>query len=297
MSTVTVSPPRPRPIRPRRPPRTPAGMLAAGARYTALVIVTVLFLVPFYLMLRNALSTDAEITGADWQFFPSSPQWANFVEIFADSSMNLGRALFNSAFIAVAQTLGTVLVSSMAGYALARIPFRFATPIFYAVLLTLMVPPAVTFVPSFIVVAQLGWVNSYQGIIVPTLFSGFVAFLFRQYFLNFPKELEEAGRMDGLGYFGVYWRIVVPNSLAFFAAISVITVISAWNAFLWPLVVGQDSSMWTVQVSLSTLLTAQTINLHQLFMAALISIAPLVLVFVFLQRYLVQGVAETGIKG
>lgn len=273
------------------------GRLGAVARYTALAVATVLFLLPFYLMLRNALATDQEITGVDWTLFPSSPQWGNVAEVFADDSANFTRALLNSAIVAVAQTAGTVLLCSMAGYALARIPFRYATPIFYAVLLTLMVPPAVTFVPSFIIVARLGWVNSYQGIIVPVLFSGFTAFLFRQYFLNFPRELEEAGRIDGLGWFGVYWRIVVPNSLAFFAAISVITVIAAWNQFLWPLVVGQDESMWTVQVSLSTLMTAQTINLHQVFMAALISILPLVLVFVFLQRYLVQGVAETGIKG
>lgn len=267
------------------------------ARYAALVVATVLFLLPFYLMLRNALSTDREITGVNWTIFPTSLQWGNVAEVFEDSSANFARAMLNSAFIAVAQTVGTVLLSSMAGYALARIPFRYATQIFYAVLLTLMVPPAVTFVPSFIIVSRLGWVNSYQGIIVPVLFSGFTAFLFRQYFLNFPRELEEAGRIDGLGYLGVFWRIVVPNSLGFFAAISVITVISAWNQFLWPLVVGQNSSMWTVQVSLSTLMTAQTINLHQVFMAALISIVPLVLVFVFLQRYLVQGVAETGIKG
>jgi multiple sugar transport system permease protein len=267
------------------------------ARYAALVVATVLFLLPFYLMLRNALATDREITGVDWTIFPSSLRWGNVEEVFEDSSANFARSLFNSAVIAVAQTAGTVLLSSMAGYALARIPFRYATPIFYAVLLTLMVPPAVTFVPSFIIVSRLGWVNSYQGIIVPVLFSGFTAFLFRQYFLNFPRELEEAGRIDGLGYLGVFWRIVVPNSLGFFAAISVITVIASWNQFLWPLVVGQDRSMWTVQVSLSTLMTAQTINLHQVFMAALISIVPLVLVFVFLQRYLVQGVAETGIKG
>ena len=136
-----------------------------------------------------------------------------------------------------------------------------------------------------------------QGIIVPVLFSGFTTFLFRQYFLNFPRSLEEAARVDGLGYFGAYWRVVVPNSGAFFAAIAVITFIASWNAFLWPLVIGQDSSKWTVQVALSTFLTAQTINLHELFLAAGVSILPLVLVFVFLQRYLVQGVAETGIKG
>jgi multiple sugar transport system permease protein len=274
-----------------------SGIPGTVARYAALVVATVLFLLPFYLMLRNAFATDREITGVDWTIFPSSLQWGNVAEAFADPTANLARAMFNSAFIAVTQTVGTVLLSSMAGYALARIPYRYATPIFYSVLLTLMVPPAVTFVPSFIIVSRLGWVNSYEGIIVPVLFSGFTAFLFRQYFLNFPRELEEAGRIDGLGYLGVFWRIVVPNSLGFFAAISVITAIASWNQFLWPLVVGQNPSMWTVQVSLSTLMTAQTINLHQVFMAALISIVPLVLVFVFLQRYLVQGVAESGIKG
>ncbi|OLT04201.1 sugar ABC transporter permease [Pseudonocardia sp. CNS-004] len=274
-----------------------SSVAGTAARYAALVVATVLFLLPFYLMLRNAFATDKEITGVDWTIFPSSLRWGNIGEVFEETSGGFARSLFNSAFIAVAQTAGTVLLSSMAGYALARIPFRYATPIFYAVLLTLMVPPAVTFVPSFIIVSRLGWVNSYQGIIVPVLFSGFTAFLFRQYFLNFPRELEEAGRIDGLGYFGVFWRIVVPNSLSFFAAISVITVVHSWNQFLWPLVVGQEQDMWTVQVSLSTLMTAQTINLHQVFMAALISIVPLVLVFVFLQRYLVQGVAESGIKG
>jgi multiple sugar transport system permease protein len=120
-------------------------------------------------------------------------------------------------------------------------------------------------------------VDTYQGIIVPVLFSGFTTFLFRQYFLNFPRSLEEAARVDGLGYFGAYWRVVVPNSGAFFAAIAVITFIASWNAFLWPLVIGQDSSMWTVQVALSTFLTAQTINLHELFLAAAVSILPLVL--------------------
>ena len=165
-----------------------------------------------------------------------------------------------------------LLLCSMAGYGLARIPYRWATPIFYAILVTLMIPPAVTFIPSFIIVSQLRWVDTLQGIIVPVLFSGFTTFLFRQYFLNFPRSLEEAARVDGLGYFGAYWRVVVPNSGAFFAAIAVITFIASWNAFLWPLVIGQDSSMWTVQVALSTFLTAQTINLHELFLAAAVSI-------------------------
>jgi multiple sugar transport system permease protein len=285
------------PLQPRPRRRTPAETLGTSARYVALVIAAALFLVPFYLIIRNALAADSEITAPGWTLFPSTIHWENFGELFTDPSVNLLQALGNSAIVAISQTVGMLLLCSMAGYGLARIPYRYATPIFYAVLVTLMIPPAVTFIPSFIIVSQLRWVDTYQGIIVPVLFSGFTTFLFRQYFLNFPSSLEEAARLDGLGYFGAFWRIVVPNSGAFFSAIAVITFINNWNQFLWPLIIGQDSSKWTVQVALSTFLTAQTINLHELFLAAAVSIAPLVLVFVLLQRYLVQGVAETGIKG
>ncbi|MGW7691631.1 carbohydrate ABC transporter permease [Streptomyces asiaticus] len=265
--------------------------------YLALGVATVLFLVPFYLIVRNALSTDADITGESWRFFPTDLQWGNVRELFDDPSVPFAKALWNSTVVAVLHTLGTLLVCSLAGYGLARIPYRHANKVLYAVLFTLMVPAAVTFVPSYVLVSSLGWVSSLRGLIIPGLFSGFTAFLFRQYFLGFPKELEEAARVDGLGYWGAYWRIVVPNSLNFFAAISVITFISGWNAFLWPLVIGQDQSSWTVQVALSSYMTAQTINIHLIFMATAVSILPLVLVFVFLQRWLVQGVAQTGIKG
>jgi multiple sugar transport system permease protein len=285
------------PVQRRHRHLTPGGVAATVLRYLALVISAVLFLLPFYLIVRNAVSVDSEITAPGWTLFPKTIHWDNFRELFSDPSVNIAQALGNSAIVAVLQTAGMLLLCSMAGYGLARIPYRWATPIFYGVLVTLMIPPAVTFIPSFIIVSQLRWVDTYQGIIVPVLFSGFTTFLFRQYFLNFPSSLEEAARLDGLGYFGAFWRIVVPNSGAFFSAIAVITFINNWNQFLWPLVIGQDSSKWTVQVALSTFLTAQTINLHELFLAAAVSIAPLVLVFVILQRYLVQGVAETGIKG
>ncbi|MEU1202496.1 MULTISPECIES: carbohydrate ABC transporter permease [Streptomyces] len=265
--------------------------------YVATGIATLLFLVPFYLLVRNALSTDAEITGENWKFFPTHLQWGNIGELFDDTTVPFARSLWNSAVVGVLHTLGTLLVCSLAGYGLARIPYRHADKIFYAVLVTLMVPAAVTFVPSFVLVSSLGWVDSLRGLVVPGLFSGFTCFLFRQYFLGFPKELEEAARVDGLGYWGAYWRVVVPNSLNFFAAIATITFISGWNAFLWPLVIGQDPQAWTVQVALSSYMTNQTVNFHLIFMATAVSILPLVFVFLFLQRWLVQGIAQTGIKG
>ncbi|SDS76535.1 carbohydrate ABC transporter permease [Microlunatus soli] len=303
MSAQTETTPTGKPDTVSTPPptrrRRPTGAQIAGSfvRYLLLTVAAVLFLIPFYLIVRNGLATDQEITSPDWTLFPQQIQWGNFAELFTDKAVNILGGLKISAIVAVLQTAGMLLLSSLAGYGLARIPYKHANKIFYATLVTLMIPAAVTFIPTFLIVSQFRWVNTLQGIIVPTLFSGFTTFLFRQYFLNFPKELEESARVDGLGWFRAYWTIVVPNSLAFFSAIAVITFINSWNAFLWPLVIGQDSSMWTVQVGLSTLMTAQTINLHELFLAAAVAIAPLVLVFLFLQRYLVQGVAETGLKG
>ncbi|RZU01276.1 multiple sugar transport system permease protein [Kribbella rubisoli] len=272
------------------------GRVGMVLRWIALFIAVVLFLLPFYLILRNALSTEADITAPAWTLFPTHLQWSNIKELFDDTQVPMARALYNSAVVGVLGTAGQLLLASMAGYGLARIPYRHADKIFYAIVATLMIPGAVTFIPSFIVVSSLGWVSSLRGLIIPTLFSGFAAFLFRQYFLGFPRELEEAARVDGAGYFGVFWRIVVPNSLPFFAALAAITFIGNWNSFLWPLVIGQDSSSWTIQVAMSTFITAQTINIHELFMAVAVSILPLVLIFAFLQRYLIQGVTQSGIK-
>lgn len=282
---------------PAAPRRASGALLKAGRglRLALLIVLALLFLVPFYLLVRDGLATEAEITAPDWTFFPRAVQWSHLTEVFDDPNLPLGRALLNSAVIAVSTTVGTVLLASLAGYGLARIPYRHASVVFYAILGTLMVPAAVTFVPSFVLVSSLGWISTLRGLVIPTLFSAFACFIFRQYFLGFPRELEDAARVDGLGHWRTYWRIVVPNSRPVFAAVSTIVFIGAWNAFLWPLVIGQDQEAWTVQVALSTFTTAQNLNLHKLFVAAAISIAPLVLVFLLLQRYIVAGVERSGI--
>ncbi|MFD8723783.1 carbohydrate ABC transporter permease [Streptomyces sp. NPDC059629] len=204
------------------------------------------------------------------------------------------RSLLNSALIAVTTTLGTLLLASLAGYGLARIPYRHATKVFYAVLGTLMVPAAVTFVPSFVLVSSLGWISTYRGLIVPTLFPAFACFVFR-HFLGFPGELEDAAQGDGLGYWRTYWLIVVPNARPVFAAVGTIVFIGAWNSFLWPLVIGQDRDAWTVQVALSSFTTSQVVRLHELFVAAAVSILPLLVVFLCFQRWIVAGVERSGI--
>lgn len=272
-------------------------MIRATLRWSALVIAAVLFLVPFYLLLRNGLSSRAEITSPDWTFWPKQLHWENFGRLFDQQDVPFARSLLNSAIVAVLQTTGLIVVCSLAGYGLARVPYRYSKPVFYAVLATLMIPASVTFLPSFVVVSTLGWLSDFRGLVIPGLFSAFSVFLFRQYFLDFPKELEDAGQVDGLTRWGVFRRIVLPSSRGFLAAIAVITVIGSWNAFLWPLIIAQDPDSWTVQVALSGLLTAQNPQLDLLFLAAAVSIAPIVLLFAFLQRYLVQGVTESGLKG
>ncbi|WP_405657068.1 carbohydrate ABC transporter permease [Streptomyces sp. RK9] len=265
-------------------------------RVVLLIALALLFLIPFYLLVRNGLASEQDITSPDWTFFPSTLHWSNIRELFEDSTVPMARSLYNSALIAVLTTAGTLLLASLAGYGLARIPYRHADRVFYFVLATMMVPAAVTFVPSFVLVSSLGWISTLRGLIVPTLFSAFACFIFRQYFLGFPRELEDAARVDGLGYWRTYWLVVVPNSRPVFAAVGAIVFIGAWNSFLWPLVIGQDRDAWTVQVALASFTTSQVIRLHELFIAAAVSIVPLLVVFLFFQRWIVAGVERSGIE-
>ncbi|MEV5876115.1 carbohydrate ABC transporter permease [Streptomyces sp. NPDC052101] len=264
-------------------------------RLVLLIALALLFLIPFYLLVRNGLSSERDITSPEWTFLPGELRWGNVRELFDDPSVPFARSLLNSALIAVATTLGTLLLASLAGYGLARIPYRHANKVFYGILGTLLVPAAVTFVPSFVLVSSLGWISTLRGLIIPTLFSAFACFVFRQYFLGFPRELEDAAQVDGLGYWRTYWLVVVPNARPVFAAVGTIVFLGAWNSFLWPLVIGQDQSAWTVQVALSSFTTSQVIRLHELFVAAVVSILPLLVVFLCFQRWIVAGVERSGI--
>lgn len=265
--------------------------------YVVLIGLSILFLLPFYLILRNAFMTNTEIASFDWRWLPIPAHPENFSDLFSDLSAPMGSGLRNSAIISVITLVFQMLFASMAGYALARIPARGRQIVFFILLSTLMIPGAVTFVPTYVLVAALGGVNRLWGIIVPGLFNVFAAFLFRQFYLDFPVDIEDAGRVDGLGYYGIYRYLLLPNSIGILMALGVLTFIGSWNAFLWPLVIGQDASSWTVQVVLSTFLTAQTINLGALFAGALVGVLPLVVVFLIMQRYIVEGVKLSGVKG
>jgi multiple sugar transport system permease protein len=298
MATVPVPAERVVPVAvPRRARRPLYERALPFLRYLVLIPLAVIFLFPFYLIARNALMTQPEITSFNWSWLPADPEWSNFRLLFNDPSAPMGTGLRNSAILAAINLVFQTLFASMAGYALARIPFRGKSIVFFLILSTLMVPSAVTFIPSYVVVAKLHGVNTLWGIVVPGLFNAFATFLFRQFYLDFPVEIEEAGRLDGLGYFGIYRSLLLPNSLGIMMALGVLSFIYSWNAFLWPLVIGKTPSSWTVQVVLSTFLPAQTINLPELFAGAAAGALPLIVVFLIMQRYIVQGVRLSGIKG
>lgn len=265
--------------------------------YLAGIVFAIPFLFPFYLLLRNALMSQQELGGLDWAWWPSEASLQGFRDAFANTSVPLGRALVNSTIVAVVSAPVSTLLASMAGYAVARIRVAAAKPVFILVIATMMVPGAATFVPTFVVVGSMGGVNTLWGLIVPGLFNAFAVLLFRGFYLRFPQEIEDAGRVDGLGHLGVYLRLALPNSAGLLAALGVLSFIEHWNSFLWPLVIGQDPSYWTVQVAMSTNLTSQSINLPALFASAVVSVIPLALVFLLAQRYIVRGVMMTGIKG
>lgn len=268
---------------------------ALALRYTILVLLAALFLVPFYVLIRNAFSTERWIFAPAWHWLPNQLDLTNMHAVLANPNVPILRSLLNSAVVSLTQTALTVLISMLAGYGLARFSNRAARWILGLTLLTLMVPATVTFVPQFVMVSTLGWISDFRGLIVPGVFSAFATYLFRTHFLSFPRELEEAAFIDGANYWTMFWRVVAPNSWGMIAAVGTITFINSWNAFLWPMLIGQDDQMRTIQVTLSRYMTSQNVRYPEVFTGALLSVLPALLVFLVLQRFLVIGVEQSGL--
>ncbi|QUC12896.1 carbohydrate ABC transporter permease [Arachnia propionica] len=269
--------------------------LVTALRYGVATALSLLFLLPFYVIVRNAFSTNQNINAPRWSWLPDQLNLANLDSMLSSDSTGVLRGLLNSAIMTILQTVGTVVVSLMAGYGLARFTHRLSRMVLGLTVFTLMVPTTTTFIPMFIITSQFGWIDSFRGLVIPGMFSAFATYLFRQAFLDFPSELEDAALMDGCNPFTAFWRIVVPNSTGTVAAVGTIVLIGSWNAFLWPSLVGREATR-TVQVALSQYMTSQNVRYPELFMGSLIAILPMLVVFLFLQRFLVQGLATSGLR-
>jgi multiple sugar transport system permease protein len=263
--------------------------------YIPLVIGLILVVGPFLWMLLGSFKTTGELRQVPPTWLPENPTLANYEDLF--SRLNFLGYFFNSTVVAVAVTAGNVIFGSMMGYALAKLTFRGKRVLFGLVLATLMVPAVVTFMPLFVLVANLGLVNTHAGLILPFLAGAFGVFLMRQFISGIPDELLDAARVDGAGEHYIFWRIVMPLCGPAIATLTILTFLGSWNSFLWPLVVATSDRMYTLPVAIALFATGQQeTNVALLMAGSVIVILPVLIVFILLQRYFTQGIAMTGIK-
>ena len=260
-----------------------------------LSLVALLFMVPIIWMLLSALKPSAEVFTTPPTLFGSEVKFSNFVEAW--NYLPFGRFILNTVFVAGIGTLITLVASAMSGYAFARLNFRFRGGLFVLYLSTLIVPQEVIVIPMFLVMQRLGWVNSYQALILPWAFTAFGTFLLRQFFLTIPRELEEAAKIDGCGHIRILSSIIIPISAPALAVLAVFTFISYWNSFLWPLIIINDTAKMTVPLGLDLFLGQQGQRWELLMAAATISMVPTVILVLALQKYLVRGIALSGLGG
>ncbi|WP_093050410.1 carbohydrate ABC transporter permease [Salipaludibacillus aurantiacus] len=271
--------------------------------YVTMSFLAVIFLFPLVWMVMSSLKGDVQIFRDMTSIKAFLPPMPNEVDgsyfqnyIMAFERVNLFRYIMNSLIYTIGIIIFGLIVNSMAGYALARFQFPLRNFWLAVIIATLIIPPESIFLPLYVLVFNLGWVNTYTGLIVPFIANAFAIFLFRQFFLDFPRELEEAAKIDGCSQIGIFFRIIVPLSKPVFATVAIVLFINHWNDFLWPLVVANDDSMRTIQIGLQYFMNQPPIQWGQVMAALTVATVPMLLIFIFLQRYYVQGLAHTGSK-
>lgn len=263
--------------------------------YIFLGVGALVTLYPFYWTLTAATLTESQIFKSPPRLLPGGEFLANLETL--SRSVPFLRALLNSIFVSTVTTVSTVFLSALAGYAFAKFSFRGRRLMFAVVLGTLMLPTEIMIVPLFIIMLQLGWVDSFAALIVPYLVTGFGVFLMRQQMMGFPNDLIDAARIDGNGELGVFFRVVLPNMKAACAALGIVTFMSQWGNFLWPLVVISTPEKFTYPLMLSSLVRqGGAVEYAPIMVAAIIGLIPLVLIFFFFQKYIVSGVFGGSLK-
>lgn len=280
-------------------PRPCAERLARGLVVAGLAVLAAAFLAPIAWMVSSSLTPNDRVFRYPPAWVPLPPTLENYVEVFTTTrTARIGRALVNSFVVAVATVGLTVVVSALAGYALARMRFPGRQAVFLLILGGLMIPGEVTFVSLFLMMHGLGWLNSYQALVLPSLASPFGVFLYRQFFLAVPRDLEDAARIDGCGRLRILVRIIFPLARPATATLVIFTFLTSWNHFLWPLIVVTEPSMMTVPVILAYYAAAFQTSLQwgTLMATATASSVLPVVVFLLFQRAFVRGISSSGLK-
>lgn len=267
-------------------------------RYLFLIVISIPFIFPFWWMFTTSLKPISDVFG-QLTILPETWLFSNYVEVFQFQPFALH--YFNSVYIAVVVTVLTLIVSTLAGYGFARIRFRGNSLFFVMLLTSLMMPIEVTIIPNFYLMQSLGWTDTHLPLIVPSVLGpqGIVAtFMMRQFFLSFPDELEDAARIDGLGRFGILWRIALPIARSILGTVAILTFLYSWNSFLEPLIYLSDQNLFTIPLSLRSYTDSYGFPLWNIQLAAtVLSVVPMLIVFILAQRQIVDSFARSGLKG
>jgi multiple sugar transport system permease protein len=269
--------------------------LSVVVLHVLLVAGALLALFPMLWMVSASLMPSGEATTYPPRLLPSRVTFEHYAALF--TRLELGRYLLNSAFVAVVVTALSTLVNSMAGYAFAKLRFRGRDRVFRLLSVGLVVPTQVAMLPLFLLMRELGFINSYWGVIIPSLSSIFGIFLVRQYALSFPDELLDAARVDGASELRIYWSIVLPVIRPILATLAIWTFLATWNDFMWPLIVLSDESRYTLPVALASLVGEHVQDTELMMAGSVLTVLPVMLVFLVLQRYYVAGITVGSVKG
>jgi multiple sugar transport system permease protein len=264
--------------------------------YFVLILIAASMLIPFWAMLSLSFSPNNQIFSYPPSIFPKHLTLHNYFSVF--SAIPVARYFFNSLIVAVVTTLGQVIISAFAGYAFARLKFKGSNFLFFIILITMMVPPQVNIIPLFFLMREMHLIDTYQALIIPGFFGGFGIFMFRQFFLSFPKELEESSTIDGCNIFETFTKIALPLALPTIATLAIFTFISSWNSFMWPLIVTNSDAMRTLPVGLAQFKGSfrEITDWGDLLACSVICTIPAIMIFLAGKKYFINDMLQGGLK-
>ncbi|HMQ41288.1 MAG TPA: carbohydrate ABC transporter permease [Paracoccus sp. (in: a-proteobacteria)] len=265
----------------------------ATLRWTVLFIGGLIMITPLLYMFSSSLKPGADIY--DLRLIPARATLDNYRAVLSDGRFM--RWFLNSTFIATCVTLSTLFFDSLVGYTLAKFRFRGRQLVFIAILSTLMIPTEMLVIPWYLLSAQLGWIDSYWGIMFPGMMTGFGTFLMKQFFETVPDDFLEAARIDGLSEFAIWWRVAMPLVTPALSALAIFAFLGNWTAFFWPLIVTTSQELYTLPIGLSSFAVEAAIKWEMIMTGAALATIPTLIVFLVLQRYIVRGVMLAGLKG
>lgn len=262
--------------------------------HVLLIIISITMIMPFFFMISTSFKSTDEVFHIPYKWIPQKIMWENYVYMWQNAPWI--RYFINTSVITITVIIGQIFISSLAAYSFARLHFKGRDVIFFIYLGTMMIPFQVIMIPTFSIVKKLGWINELKSVIIPAFFSPFATFLLRQFFLGIPKELEEAAKIDGCGYPRIYWEIMMKNSKPALTTIIIFTFMGTWNDFIRPLIFLNKSETWTLALGLAKFQGTYTTQWNQMMAGSLITMIPVLVVFILGQQYFIQGIVMSGMK-